>query len=54
MFKLAERSETEQLEAGGDRVNPEAITKEVMEKCFGVKLEKKSLTYSGSTKSSTS
>jgi len=49
-FKLAEGSETEQLEADEDRIDSEAIAKEVMEEYLGVKLEKKKLNIFGKYK----
>lgn len=55
MFKLAQGSENEQLEADEDgidpnRIDPEAIAKEVMEEYLGVKLEKKKLNIFGKYK----
>ncbi|OYT33127.1 hypothetical protein B6U96_17350 [Archaeoglobales archaeon ex4484_92] len=50
MFRLAEGSQTEQLEADKDRIDPEAIAKEVMERYLGVKLEKKKLNIFGKYK----
>jgi len=50
MFKLAEGSETGQLETDEDRIDPEAIAKEVMERYLDVKLEKKRLNVFGKYK----
>ena len=49
-LKLAEGSETEQLEADESRIDPEAVAKEVMEEYLGVKLEKKKLNIFGKYK----
>ena len=48
-FKLADDSEPIEV-SSEDRVNPEEIAKEVMEKHFGVKLEKKKLNIFGKYK----